>query len=144
MNDKFLFEVISKWKKKYYVFPLWMFVSNWWTFEMIFQFHDTSSWHAFMNSWIHDFMNYQGTWKSGDAIWKQTIITLKLLFTIIMYPNPWISFQSWIFVKIWTWGCNNLMKVETIDKLIWLLTLYWQFLVLTWSYFNMTRKLCMS
>ena len=32
--------------------------------------------HGFMNSWIHEFMNYQGTWKSGDAIWKHAFMPL--------------------------------------------------------------------
>ena len=42
------------------MFLFWMFVSNWWTFEIIFQFHALAqgmlSWfHEFMNSWIHEF-----------------------------------------------------------------------------------------
>ena len=38
------------------------------------------------------------------------------MFTIKMYLNPQISFQSWIFLYTWTWGCNNLFEGETIKR----------------------------
>ena len=31
---------------------------------------------TFMVSWIHEFMNYQGTWKSVDGIWKHSFMPL--------------------------------------------------------------------
>ena len=39
--------------------------------------------HVFMNSWIHEIMTYQGTWKSGDQFHYQALVPTTFMFSWI-------------------------------------------------------------
>ena len=47
--------------------------------------------HVFMNSWIHEIMTYQGTWKSGDQFHYQALVPTTFMFSWIHeFMNSWL------------------------------------------------------